>query len=137
MKRLTFLLILGFSLLSCKSTSEQPNKPERENVFVTYEEPPKYPGGNEACFKFIEENIKYPAEAIAQKLEGRVIVQFIIDRDGSIIEPKVYRGVNPLLDQEAIRVVSSMPKWIPGKSKSKVIRSRFTLPVTFSLKDKK
>ena len=66
MKRLTFLFILGFSLLSCKSTSEQPNKPERENVFVTYEEPPKYPGGNEACFKFIEENIKYPAEAIAQ-----------------------------------------------------------------------
>ena len=135
MKRLTFLFILGFSLQSCKSTSEQPNKPERENVFVTYEEPPKYPGGNEACFKFIEENIKYPAEAIAQKLEGRVIVQFIIDRDGSVIEPKVYRGVNPLLDQEAIRVVGSMPKWIPGKFKYELIRCKMVIPVTFSLKD--
>lgn len=137
MKTLTALFILSFILLSCKPNPEQQNKPAQEHIFVNYEEPPKYPGGNEACFKFIEENLKYPAEAIAQKLEGRVIVQFIIDRDGSVIEPKVYRGVNPLLDQEAIRVVGSMPKWIPGKFKYELIRCKMVIPVTFSLKDKK
>lgn len=137
MKTLTALFILSFILLSCKPNPEQQNKPAQEHIFVNYEEPAQFPGGTAECFKFIEENLKYPTEAVAKKIEGRVLVQFIIDKDGSVTEAKVFRGIHPLLDQEAIRVVSSMPKWIPGKSKSKVIRSRFTLPVTFSLKDKK
>ena len=136
MKRLTYLFILGFSLLSCKSTSEQPNKPERENVFVTYEEPPKYPGGNEACFKFIEENIKYPAEAIEKEIQGRVILQIIVEKDGTITNAVVAKGVHPLLDNEALRVINQSPKWKPGKQNGEAVRVKYTLPVLFKLNGK-
>jgi len=92
-----------------------------------------FPGGNEALMKWLSKNLKYPASAQENGIQGRVLVQFVVNKDGSIVEPKVLRSVDPALDKEALRVVSTMPKWQPGKQRGKTVRVRFTLPVTFRL----
>ena len=109
------------------------DKPKEDQIFQICEVPPQYPGGVGECMKFLGSNIKYPAEAVAKKLEGRVIVQMIIEKDGSITNTKVVRSVNPLLDQEAMRVIGMMPKWNPGKQRGQAVRVQYTLPVMFSL----
>ena len=109
------------------------DKPKEDQIFLICEVPPQYPGGVGECMKFLGSNIKYPAEAVAKKLEGRVIVQMIIEKDGSITNTKVVRSVNPLLDQEAMRVIGMMPKWNPGKQRGQAVRVQYTLPVMFSL----
>ena len=112
------------------------DEPKEDQIFQICEEIPQFPGGMVECMKFLGSNIKYPAEAVAKKLEGRVIVQMIIEKDGSITNTKVVRGVNPLLDEEALRVVSAMPKWIPGKQRGQAVRVQYTLPIMFSLNGK-
>lgn len=109
-----------------KSVSEEP-------VFMVMEEMPEYPGGLKACMDFLARNIKYPALALEAKAEGRVIVQFVVDKDGSIIEPKVARSVHPSLDAEALRVVGLMPKWKSGKQRGQNVRVQFAMPVVFRL----
>ena len=83
--------------------------------------------------KFLQKNIKYPTISQENGVQGRVIVQFVVNRDGSIVDTQVMRGVDPYLDKEALRVVSTMPKWKPGKQRGKPVRTRFTLPVQFRL----
>ena len=83
--------------------------------------------------KFISENVKYPKEAEEKGLQGRVVVRYIIEKDGSISEVEIAKSVNEYLDAEAIRVVNAMPKWIPGKQKGEPVRVKFTLPITFRL----
>ena len=102
-------------------------------IFQVVEEAPEFPGGMQACMVFLAKNVKYPVSAQKAGTEGRVIVQFVVGRDGSIRNPKVVRGVSPELDAEAIRVVSMMPKWNPGKQRGKAVAVNFTLPIMFRL----
>jgi protein TonB len=104
-----------------------------EEIFNVVEQMPEYPGGMGELMKFIQRNIRYPKEAQEQGKQGRVIVQFVVEKDGSITEAKVARSADPQLDAEALRIVSEMPKWTPGKQRGKEVRTRFTLPVSFRL----
>ena len=85
------------------------------------------------CMNYLSKSIKYPAEAIDKKIQGRVIVQFVVKEDGSISETKVVRGIDPLLDKEALRVTNSMPKWNPGKQDGKAVSVKYTIPISFKL----
>lgn len=102
-------------------------------IFEVVEQNPSFPGGDKALMAYLTKNLKYPASAQENNIQGRVLVQFVVNKDGSIVDPKVLRSVDPALDKEAMRVVSSMPKWTPGKQRGKNVRVRFTLPVTFRL----
>lgn len=104
-----------------------------EEIFVVVEEQPEFPGGNAAMMKFLSDNIKYPVIAQENGIQGRVITNFVVERDGSITDVQVVRGVDPSLDKEAVRVIQSMPKWKPGKQRGSAVRVRFTLPVVFRL----
>ncbi len=104
-----------------------------EEIFVVVEEQPEFPGGNTAMMKFLSDNIKYPVIAQENGIQGRVITNFVVERDGSITDVQVVRGVDPSLDKEAVRVIQSMPKWKPGKQRGSTVRVRFTLPVVFRL----
>ena len=95
---------------------------------------PEFPGGNKAMMSYLAENIKYPKEAENAGMQGRVIVQFVVDTDGSIEDAKVVRAVDPLLDKEAIRVINAMPKWKPGMQDGKEVRVKYTVPIAFRLK---
>ncbi len=104
-----------------------------EEIFVVVEEQPEFPGGNAAMMKFLSDNIKYPVIAQENGIQGRVITNFVVERDGSITDVQVVRGVDPSLDKEAIRVIQSMPKWKAGRQRGSAVRVRFTLPVVFRL----
>ena len=109
-------------------------KPEEaEKPFDVVEQMPEFPGGMPELMKFLQENVKYPEEAMKNGIQGRVVVQFIVEKDGSISEAKVIKKVNELLDAEALRVIGEMPKWTPGKQKGQEVRVKFVLPVTFRL----
>ena len=108
--------------------------PQEEEIFVVVEEMPEPPGGIAELMKFLGKNIKYPTIAQENGIQGRVVVEFVVNRDGTIVDPKVVRGVDPSLDKEAIRVIMSMPKWKPGKQGGKTVRVKYTVPVTFRLK---
>lgn len=108
-------------------------EPVQGDVFDVVEEMPQYPGGPQALFKFLSENVHYPAEAEKAGIQGRVIATFVVEKDGSISQPTVVKSVNPLLDAEAIRVISAMPNWIPGKQNGKVVRVKYTVPLSFNL----
>ena len=105
----------------------------QEEIFSVVEEQPLYSGGNAAMMKFLSDNIKYPAEAQEKGIHGRIITNFVVEKDGSLNEVKVVRGVDPLLDAEAVRVIQSMPNWKPGTQKGETVRVRYTLPVVFRL----
>ncbi|MBR5957533.1 MAG: energy transducer TonB [Salinivirgaceae bacterium] len=114
---------------------------EQEQVFFIVEHMPEFPGGDVEMRKFIAENTKYPEEAKAKGLSGKVFVQFVINKEGDVVNAKIARGVDPILDNEAIRVVLSMPKWKPGEQSKRIDGEKvwvpknvsFTVPVNFSL----
>jgi len=107
---------------------------EEEVVFVVVEKMPEFPGGQQALFKYLSENVKYPVIAQENGIQGRVICQFVVNKDGSIVDVEVVRsGGDPSLDKEAIRVIKSMPKWKPGKQRGKAVRVKYTVPVNFKL----
>ena len=106
---------------------------EEQQIFQVVEEMPEFPGGMGECMKFLGKNIKYPTISQENGVQGRVIVQFVVNRDGSIVDPVVVRGVDPYLDKEALRVISTMPKWKPGKQRGKAVRVKYTVPVMFRL----
>ena len=116
-----------------------PPKPKQEEVteeiFVVVENQPEFPGGNTAMMKFLSDNIKYPVIAQENSIQGRVICNFVVERDGSITDVQVVRGVDPTLDREAVRVIQQMPRWKPGKQRGQAVRVRFTLPVVFRLQN--
>jgi TonB family protein len=113
---------------------EQPS--EEKPVFIKAEVTPEFPGGIEAMYKYMATNIKYPEEARKKGVQGRVFITFIIETDGSVSHIKILRGIGSGCDEEAVRVVSAMPKWSPGKEKGEAVRVQFNLPVMFSLKEK-
>lgn len=106
---------------------------EEQQIFQVVEEMPEFPGGMAECLKFLAKNIKYPPIAQENGVQGRVIVQFVVNQDGSIVDPVVVRSVDPYLDKEALRVIQMMPKWKPGKQRGKAVRVKYTVPVTFKL----
>lgn len=105
---------------------------EEDRVYIVSEKMPQFPGGEDAMRKYLVENIKYPAVA-GEVGVGRVFVSFVIDKDGSVTDAKVLRGVDPLLDKEALRVVNAMPKWEPGIQYGKAVKVQYTVPINFSL----
>lgn len=114
-------------------TQDNPVLENELKVFEVVEIPPAFPGGDKAMYQWLAQNIKYPVEAQKQKIEGRVIVQFIVDETGKVIFPKVVRRMDPILEAEALRIVSSMPDWIPGKQSGKAVNVRYVLPIQFKL----
>ena len=106
---------------------------EEQQIFQVVEEMPEFPGGMGECMKWLGKNMKYPTISQENGVQGRVIVQFVVNRDGSIVDATVARGVDPYLDKEALRVVGLMPKWKPGKQRGKAVRVKYTLPVMFRL----
>lgn len=104
-----------------------------DRIFDVVEENAQFPGGDEACMKWLQDHIKYPQICIEQSVQGRVQVGFVVNRDGSIVDVKILRSPDPNLSKEAERVVKMMPKWKPAKQGNKTVRSRFNLPVNFRL----
>jgi TonB family protein len=105
----------------------------KDDVFTISEVKPMYPGGDAAMMKYLQKNIKYPIQAKEQGVKGTVFMRFVVEKDGSVTDVEVAKGVNPLLDTEAKRVVSSMPKWAPGKQNGTNVAVQYTLPVKFDL----
>lgn len=108
-------------------------EPEEQVIFDVVESMPEFPGGQAALMQYLAKNIKYPTISQESGTQGRVIVQFVVNRDGGIVDAKVVRSVDPYLDKEALRVVGTMPKWTPGKQRNKPVRVKYTLPVMFRL----
>ena len=114
---------------------EIPVEEEDEDVvFQIVEQQPEFPGGPQALFKYLSENVKYPVIAQENGIQGRVVCQFTVNKDGSIVDVEVVRsGGDASLDKEAVRVIKTMPKWKPGKQRNKPVRVRYTVPVSFRL----
>lgn len=112
----------------------QEEEEDEEEIFQVVEKVAGFPGGQAKLMEFLRKELVYPQIAIDNNVQGRVIVQFVVNKDGSIQDVKVARGVDPFLDEEAIRVVKKMPKWIPAEQRGKTVRSRFQLPVMFKFK---
>lgn len=131
MKKLLFILMLCFTALSTAG-AQQTEKP-CDKVYDIVEVMPQFPGGQGELMKFLRNNVKYPAEAQKKKIEGRVIVTFVVNKKGRITHPTVVRSAHPLLDAEALRVVKRMPKWTPGRMNGEPVNVKYALPVTFKL----
>ena len=108
-------------------------EPEEEEIFMVVEDQPEFPGGTAALLEYLRKNIKYPAICRENNIQGRVLVTFIVNKDGAIVEPEVVKSVNPSLDKEALRVSSQMPNWKPGSQRGKPVRVKYTVPVNFRL----
>ena len=103
-------------------------------VFVVVETMPEFPGGKQAMFRFLSDNLKYPVIAQENGIQGRAICQFVVNKDGSIVEVEVVRSSGePSLDKEAVRLIKSMPKWKPGRQRGKPVRVKYTVPINFKL----
>jgi len=122
-------------VLKAKEVIAQPEPPKEEEtkVFDVVEQMPSFPGGPGELMAYLSKNIKYPVVAEENGVQGRVIVTFVVEKDGSITDVRVVKSVDPSLDKEAQRVVKSMPKWIPGKQNGAAVRVKYTVPVTFRL----
>ena len=125
------MAMLGFTTVSAQKTVVAQ---KNQQVFDVVEQMPEYPGGIQALLDYLMENVKYPEDAEKQKIEGRVIAVFVVETDGSISNVEVVKPVFPSLDAEAVRVLSGMPKWTPGRQSGKVVRVKYTVPINFQLK---
>ena len=113
---------------------EEEEEESAQQIFTVVEEMPDFPdGGLQGLLKFLAKNIKYPVIAQENGIQGRVVCAFVVNKDGSIVDIEVLRGVDPSLDKEAVRVLSTMPKWKPGKQRGKPVRVKYTVPVMFRL----
>lgn len=119
-------VVVGYAPRKVEETTDQ-------SVYQVVEEMPKFPGGQEALMRYIAMNVKYPVDAQRAKTQGRVILQMVIDENGNVTSPSIIRSVSPSLDAEAIRVITSMPQWIPGKNKGETVRVKYTIPISFKL----
>lgn len=133
MRRIIFLAALWplASFAFAQEVKISTAETDSSHIFIDYEENAQFPGGEKACFRWIQEHIKYPESCCVNIPQGRVIVSFIVEKDGTIDSISVKKSPDPLLSKEAIRVVSEMPKWKPARWNGKVIRSRFFLPIIF------
>lgn len=105
----------------------------QSQIFTSVEQMPEFPGGQQQLYKFLSANLRYPAKAMADGIEGRVILRFIVDTNGAVTQPRIERGVDKALDKEALRVINMMPRWKPGKNNGSTVRVYYRLPVYFKL----
>ena len=133
MKKLILMSLLAACSLMTAYAQKTVVSQTNQKVYEEVEQMPQYPGGMPAMVEFLQTNMKYPEDAAKQKVEGRVMVQFVVETDGSISDVHVAKQVFPSLDAEAIRVVQAMPNWTPGKEKSNVVRVRYNLPIVFRM----
>ena len=133
MKKLLFMSLMAMLGLTTVNAQKTVVAQKNQQVFDVVEQMPEYPGGMQALFEYLGQNLKYPEDAKQQKVEGRVIAIFVVETDGSISNVEVVRPVFPSLDAEAVRVLSGMPKWKPGMQSGKVVRVKYTVPINFSL----
>ena len=129
---------VGGDVLKAKEDIAAPEPPkhvveETTKIFTNVEQMPMYPGGEGALLGYLRDNIHYPTVAAENGVQGRVVVGFVVERDGSITDVKILRGVDPSLDREAMRVVKSMPRWNPGKQNGSAVRVKYQVPVSFRL----
>jgi protein TonB len=113
--------------------TEKEEEKEDAPVFFIVEEMPEFPGGQLALRTFIAQSIKYPVIAQENGIQGKVFINFVVEKDGTVTKATVFRGVDPSLDKEALRVVNSLPKWKPGKQGGKPVRVSYTVPINFQL----
>ena len=118
---------------SPEDTAQFKNAESTEKTYVVVEQMPAFPGGDAALMKYLSENIKYPKAAEKAGEQGRVVVNFIVEKDGAISNVNVVRSVTPTLDAEAVRVIKAMPKWVPGKQDGQSVRVKYNVPVSFRL----
>lgn len=133
----TFLLLLAI-LTDCFAQDTEVKlkevKAKSEQIFVVVEEMPIFKGGDVNTFrKWVQERVRYPDELIAQKVEGKVYIMFVVEPDGSVTNVKIMRGLNPLLDEDSIKVVESAPKWKPGMQREVPVRVRFSITIEYNL----
>ena len=128
---------VGGAVLKAKEDIAAPEPPkhvvEETKIFTVVEQMPMFPGGDGALMGYLRDNIHYPTVAAENGVQGRVVVGFVVERDGSITDVNILRGVDPSLDREAMRVVKSMPKWNPGKQNGSAVRVKYQVPVSFRL----
>jgi protein TonB len=113
----------------------EPPKPKEEEIFTAVEQQAEFPGGMGAFAKFLQKNLKYPAAAQRANVSGKVYIQFVVNTDGSIQNVETLKSVGFGCDEEATRVIKSVPKWTPGKQSGRAVRSRFTIPINFQLSE--
>ena len=138
MKLRFLLLFIGIAIPSIFYAQDKQNGnavhgTDAEYAFEQVDVKPEFPNGNDGLVKYLSENIKYPKDAVKQKIQGRVLVTFVVDTDGSIQDVKVAKAVYPSIDKESVRVVKKMPKWTPGKKDGCPVRVQYTLPIAFHL----
>ena len=127
---------VGGAVLKAKEDIKAPEPPKHEEetkIFTVVEQMPLFPGGDAALMAYLRDNIHYPTVAAENGVQGRVVVGFVVERDGSITDVNVLRSVDPSLDREAMRVVKGMPRWTPGKQNGSAVRVKYQVPVTFRL----
>lgn len=134
MKKLIIMSLMAMFGLTTVSAQKTVVAEKNQQAFDVVEQMPEFPGGIKALLDYLCQNVKYPADAEKQKIEGRVIANFVVETDGSISNVEVFRPVFPSLDAEAVRVLSAMPKWKPGMQSGKVVRVKYTVPISFNLK---
>ena len=139
-KLLTTLVVLSAGMLalaSCSKMDDLSEMPVKKQAGTTiweeYETYPSFPGGTQALMNYIKENTHWPEGCEESCVQGRVVVSFVIEKDGSITDAKVVKSLDPAFDKEALRVVSGMPKWCPGKFYGKTVRVRYSIPVPFRI----
>lgn len=130
---LTAMSVLAILLMVNTNAMAQNKKAANDKVLEKAEVMPEFPGGDQALFDFVSKNVVYPEEAKDKEIAGRVLVSFVVEKDGSIGEVKVVQGIGGGCDEEAVRVVKAMPKWKPGKDKGKPVRVSYVMPFTFKL----
>lgn len=137
--RVLKLLVPALFLVSVFTinASAQEKSKKKGDVYFIVEEMPEYPGGEEALRMDIAKTVKYPEEAVKKKIQGKVYVTFEVDEYGKLINPRVVRGVDPLLDKEALRVMNGLKTWTPGKEKGVPVKVSYTVPIKFALDSKK
>lgn len=133
------LCLITFAFITSIASAQTPDSlsldtlQEDTRIFYAVEQQAEFPGGLSAYMKFLEENLKYPEQAYKMGLNGKVFVKFIVKRDGSISMPEIMKGINESLNAEAIRLVSIMPKWKPGRQNGIAVNSQFVLPIYFRI----
>ena len=135
---LALTLVLASNLFAQKTETESKKETQEqftEGPFVNYETPPEFPGGTKALMEYIKNEKIYPQEAIEKGVEGSIMTTYTVEADGSLTEIEIIKGVDPLLDQEALRIIKTMPKWKPGMQKNQAVRVRFRLPIVFDLNE--
>ena len=130
---LATLSVLALLLMVNTNAMAQNKKAANDKVLEKAEVMPEFPGGEQAMMKFVSENVQYPEKAKEKEISGRVLVGFIVEKDGSVNEVKIVQGIGGGCDEEAVRVVKAMPKWKPGKQDGKTVRVSYTMPFFFKM----